>query len=808
MQRLLAAALAILLAGALSLACDGSPPATSALCAALPPPPPPPEPGHCGEDLPPPSPPPDCPARPNYGAGPDFDAPSALVERDLSPYFQDTRGEEARESFRRGRYAEAASRFDAIADANGPEARPAAYMEAVALLYGGREEEARDRFLALEGTYPILADHALALAADAARRAGRYEQSVELARRVPRGSASSARAAVTEARALRALGNAKEAESVLRDFIATSGPNPEVQLLLADTLGAAGKKDEATSAYLVIDALWPLSATANQAMRRLAQLLHVKPAATPHEPVSRWAGRLLSRGRQLYNAHRSTSAIAKLDKALSRLPIGSRARCEAQLLVARSYDKLRDRDRGAAYYQSAARECDGTDLMPDILFFGGRSLFREGLHSLALQFFDKLHGDHPDETTNDDALIYEAHIHEELNDDEGRTRALERILRDYPDGDMRDEAVFLLVWDPYRKGDLEGAVAAADRALTAVARETTYYSRGRTLYWKARALSGLGRQQAALETYRDVLRLYPLSYYAQLAYARIAERAAERGARTELERVVTADPGPGPGIGGRLAPGVFESTPFLQAAELARMGLFDGAQRALSTLEPDDPDDVEWMLALLADRVGSFPLSHNIARRDHPDFKHSYPKGTHAERWRIAYPRPFERQVATRSAEAGIEPALAWSIMREESGFNTRIESWANALGLMQLLLPTAKWLAREEDGVLDREAVLQPDLNIRLGTRFLGNLLTRLGHPALAIAGYNAGESAVRGWLRERSSLALDEFVEEIPYRQTRRYVQRVLATLGTYAYLYGDDPLLLDLSLPHIPSLATQDN
>jgi soluble lytic murein transglycosylase len=88
--------------------------------------------------------------------------------------------------------------------------------------------------------------------------------------------------------------------------------------------------------------------------------------------------------------------------------------------------------------------------------------------------------------------------------------------------------------------------------------------------------------------------------------------------------------------------------------------------------------------------------------------------------------------------------------------------------------------------------------VNIALGSAYLGHLKGKFkGHPALMIAGYNAGEGAVQKWLKERPGAELDMFVEDIPYSQTRGYTKRVIATLATYLYLYGDGQHILELDL-----------
>ena len=114
----------------------------------------------------------------------------------------------------------------------------------------------------------------------------------------------------------------------------------------------------------------------------------------------------------------------------------------------------------------------------------------------------------------------------------------------------------------------------------------------------------------------------------------------------------------------------------------------------------------------------------------------------------------------------------------------------AGAVGLTQLMLPTAQSVAR---GLRlarpSRADLMNASLNVRLGARYLGELVRRFdGSVALALAAYNAGPTAVSRWLGARAGLDLDEFVEEIPVEETRGYVKRVLRNYYIYRMLYGE--------------------
>lgn len=672
-----------------------------------------------------------------------------------------------------------------------PAATRGAAEAAAAALGAGRNDEAAARFAEVART-PVLADWAQGLRAEALRRAGRLAESVEAARAVPRGSPHVGKAAITEARALRAMGRWEEAVAALR---ARDGEDAEGRMLLAETLAARGLRDEAVDELLAIDALFPFTQAATEALDRILALLG--PERTPPLVAPRHARSLVAKGKQHFNAHRSSQAVQILARAAKLLPPGAPLRCEAQLLAAQSWDKLRNRPEALPWYQAAAAECSRWERLPDVLFAGGRAAYRDGRLDLALRLFARLRAEFPTRSTNDDALLYEAHVHAERGDHDARERALLAILDGAPDGDMRHDAAFLLIWDHWRAGDVADALAAANRALAAVPDTGPLWSHGRLHYWRARALVALGRAPDALEDYRRVLQDWPLSFYGQLALARIAELDGPGAVQREvgaLEALARSEPG----IGGRAPGGAWSSSAWVQGVALARMGLYDGARRAFGGIPGASEEDAEWMLALLADRNGAVTVTVPIARRLQEGLFRRYPAGAHRVRWQVGYPRPFEDLVHRAAGAAGAPEELAYAIMREESGFHVQIESWANALGLMQLLLPTAQWVATAGDGRIDRSALLQAGPNIALGTRLLGRLLHRLEHPALAVAAYNAGESSVQGWLRERGAMQLDEFVEAIPFVQTRRYTIRVMSTWAAYRTLRDGAPPLLDLTLP----------
>jgi soluble lytic murein transglycosylase len=142
----------------------------------------------------------------------------------------------------------------------------------------------------------------------------------------------------------------------------------------------------------------------------------------------------------------------------------------------------------------------------------------------------------------------------------------------------------------------------------------------------------------------------------------------------------------------------------------------------------------------------------------------------------LLYPRPFDEEVRRAAASTRLPPSLIYAIIRQESLYRADAASSAGALGLMQLLPATAQSTARRAGlPAPSRTALLQPAVNVPLGSAYLRGLLDRAdGQRPLAIAGYNAGPGAARRWL-PATPIETDVWVENIPFNETRAYVQRV---------------------------------
>lgn len=170
----------------------------------------------------------------------------------------------------------------------------------------------------------------------------------------------------------------------------------------------------------------------------------------------------------------------------------------------------------------------------------------------------------------------------------------------------------------------------------------------------------------------------------------------------------------------------------------------------------------------------------------------------------VRFPLMYEQIVMDQARSQGIRPEWILGIMRRESAFDASAESSAKALGLMQLMPGTARDVGRQMGmQLVAKEDILQPDLNVKLGSAYLRDMLRRFsGNYAQATAAYNAGPGRIPKWAPSQT-LAADQWVESIPFDETRKYVRAVMAYTTVYDHkLNKDQSLRLSMRLQPIPA------
>ncbi len=234
-----------------------------------------------------------------------------------------------------------------------------------------------------------------------------------------------------------------------------------------------------------------------------------------------------------------------------------------------------------------------------------------------------------------------------------------------------------------------------------------------------------------------------------------------------------------------------------QAAErfeiLNVLGLRQEAVSELMHLSRKSPDRNQLVyISSHLKNLGNYKMSVNLAA------KVQYSEDLHG----LFYPAAFPEEVEEASRKNNIDPLLILSVMREESRFDAEARSIAGALGLMQLMPHTAQKFDKHVKVSLKNSSQLyDARTNILIGSYYLKHLIKTFNSIPIAIAAYNAGEDAVRDWLKKRSYSTIDEFIEDIPYDETRNYVKRVLTTY--FEYIRANRDIDVSAAKKHIGNL-----
>lgn len=149
---------------------------------------------------------------------------------------------------------------------------------------------------------------------------------------------------------------------------------------------------------------------------------------------------------------------------------------------------------------------------------------------------------------------------------------------------------------------------------------------------------------------------------------------------------------------------------------------------------------------------------------------------------RARFPRPY-REIINSS---GLDPALVYGMMKAESGFDEKAESHAGAVGVMQLLPSTAKFICRREKIFYDETKLFDGEYNAQIGTLYVKYLFEKFSDPETVLAAYNAGEGTVSDWLSDETCSADGTKLLRIPYPETERYIKKIRKFRKFYQFLY----------------------
>jgi soluble lytic murein transglycosylase len=356
-----------------------------------------------------------------------------------------------------------------------------------------------------------------------------------------------------------------------------------------------------------------------------------------------------------------------------------------------------------------------------------------------------------------------------------------KLVELFPNSTYAPSAHWRAAWMNYRTRNYPEAARLMDEQIGRYAGGSEIPD---ALYWRGRIYEDEEQNFAQAENYyRRLSEIYPDYYYANLARQRLAV-LGKQPTVAPAPALSAAQKAPAPDLTGTLPE---NDTHLIKARLLANAALneFIGPEIHAS------PTSDEWGALAQAEiyvSYGEYTRALQSMKHSGISFYTQPMDQVPAIYWQLLFPQPYWKELVADAGNNGLDPYLVASLIRQESEFNSGAVSPMSAYGLMQLLPSVGKSLAKKlgMKGFTTKQ-LLDPSVNLELGTTNLKQVLDRFGGQAeYALAAYNAGDTPVRQWLASNDYKDVPEFVESIPYTETREYVQSILRNREMYRALY----------------------
>lgn len=564
--------------------------------------------------------------------------------------------------------------------------------------------------------------------------------------------------------------NPKGAISTLQPLAATAqGSHSDFLYTLGRAYQMSGDVGHAAPIYRSIYAKLPLSSEAVQARTQL-DAMGVPLNATErkvHADVLFNARRYNEASQEYHDVARNDSSLSQSDK--DSLAIYA-AVCEMKLkrIGRREVERLPNTSGDTA----AAK----LYMLAEI----SRNEKKEDEHTTDL---NELIKNYPTSRWLEEALYSGGNMYLLKHDSQRAIYHYSLLVQLFPKSSYAPSAHWRAAWMNYRLRNYSEAARLMDEQIV---RYSAGIEAPSALYWRGRIYEDEEHNPSqALNYYRALSSNYTNYYYGGLARSRISMLSAKTTATAPAEALSSVRPLVIPSLTGEIP----EDEPHvIKARLLANAALNEYISAEIQSSSGSE----EWgafAQAQIYNSFGETTRALQSLKRSGISFFALPINEVPIVYWKILFPRPFWEELSSNARKNDLDPYLIASLIRQESEFNPGAVSHANAYGLMQLLPSVGKSLARKQ-GIknLSTAQLLNPSTNLQLGTYNLRLVIDRYsGQLEYALASYNAGDVPVRQWISAGEYKDVAEYVESIPYTETREYVQAILRNQQIYREVYG---------------------
>ncbi len=576
------------------------------------------------------------------------------------------------------------------------------------------------------------------------------------------------------ANALLAESRPQEAIAVLeKDRLPT---RPDFELMLGRAHAAAGQPAKAAEILRNLFITMPLSAEADQAdteLKKLAASTRLPPLGVNGQ---RTRADLLAKGRRFSEAADAYRELVNV--------VGPGDRAQVQIALAVTLRRSAQEKEAKKVLESMASPT------PEI---NAERLFNLAEVARAMDDQDgflknvaELRQAAPTSLWLQQALLSVGNFYLLKPDYDRAIDAYRELQQRFPNAGRAAYAHWKVAWLSLRQGRNAEAKAGFERQIALYPASAEIPA---ALYWRGRLAEEDNDPAMARACYQKLSERFRNFYYGDLARKRLRELKVSEADPPAHYALLDRVP-PIESVANVTAGSAPTDNLRYQKAQLLENGaLVEFAVREVQAAAAEDQGN--WVTsesARLYQDAGRYDAAIEVFKRAVPNYLALDLPALPRPYWEALFPKPFWSDLSKFSSQNALDPYLVASLIRQESEFNPSATSKKNALGLMQLLPLTGRNVAREEKVSRFAPSLLfTPALNLQLGTRYFREMVDKFGGFEYALAAYNAGSNRVDDWLALGKYRDPQEFVESIPFSETREYVQAILRNANVYRQLYG---------------------
>ncbi len=476
---------------------------------------------------------------------------------------------------------------------------------------------------------------------------------------------------------------------------------------------------------------------------------------------------------------------ALLGKKTGSLPVNINK--EIEYLKAKSYFKSGKYESARELFEALLSSPENLPRV-ELLYWRAQCYNRLDRDDMALAGYLDIFNKYPKTGLAEESIYLAARTDEELKRYDDAIGCYETYLSSYSRGDKVRDVLWSIGWLYFMKKDYAKAEQYFARMAGDYSDRKEY---PQYLYWQARALEKQNKLSEAIDLYKTIRTKYITTYYCLQAQDRLKKLGVPADApsnkKTFDESYWTRDFG----RFDSLTSDKRITSHLAEALQLMTMNLDDAAAKELNLVVDRCVGSPELLVevARLLRYSGDYYTPILIATSRFSHLLSEYHPGQNELYWQMKYPTGYKKEVERYAREYRLEPSLVYAVMREESLFQPRVNSWAGAIGVMQIMPTTGRTIASElgmtEFKVWD---LADYQTNIRFGAYYLSGLMKDFnGEKVYALCSYNAGPGNTRKWIKNSDpDMEMDEFIENIPFAETKGYVKRILNTESIYRAVY----------------------